>query len=75
MKRQVTKEKPYMANKRLTQKYLVQRHHFRNDWHNRLFENLTVDEMAPKVDTMKEKKDKDDKGKYKQLVGGAGKCG
>jgi len=31
--------------------------------------------MAPKVDTMKEKKDKDDKGKYKQLVGGAGKCG
>lgn len=39
-------------NTRLTQKYLVQRHHFRNDWHNRLFvccrwDGLTVDEMAP----------------------------
>ena len=42
--------------KKKIEKYLVQEHIFRNHWHDKLSEALTLDEMAQKFDTVQEKR-------------------
>ena len=44
------------GKKKKIEKYLVQEHIFRNHWHDKLSEALTLDEMAQKFDTVQEKR-------------------